>query len=480
MSQRCLLFSSDEESSRRLIQALHELELEVVTCPEIFAAIETLTRQKVDVVVADLDAGLEATFLLKNVRDLRLNKDAATAAIVHESARRAAQDTGADVILTKPIDINQVKYGLLGSDRFLASMRRDQARLRPVITRETPPPPPGVTEPPRHLPPSLSIDSVLAATKVAPSPTPKRELLPSLRPARPPVPGGKLGAQRHGFPVTGPASPGGRAHYRTWVSGRRSKFLLGGTFGIVVLAVAYVLTPAANAAQALATMTDVGQWAWQKAGVGAAEARRSWAQKSAESRPAVRPVAQTAAFELPAAFDIASPKVRAVPSHRAMPVPAPPLPVTGSSPPITQAHPPGGTPAADIPDSIKRPQPGVDSVHVISSKLTVLGELEPVNLSEQASEELLLSKVQPSYPEQAVRSGLQGAVVLQAWIGQDGKVQDLKLVRGPLLLGQAAYHAVKQWRYKPYLRAGKAMEALTYVTVTFSLQQQSLVSPANH
>lgn len=115
----------------------------------------------------------------------------------------------------------------------------------------------------------------------------------------------------------------------------------------------------------------------------------------------------------------------------------------------------------------------------MTSKLTLLGELEPVNLSEEASEELLLEKVQPSYPQQAVKAGMQGAVVLEAWIGTDGNIRDLKLVRGPLLLGRAAYQAVKQWRYKPYLRSGKAMEALTYVTVTFTLPQQSLVSPPN-
>jgi len=45
----------------------------------------------------------------------------------------------------------------------------------------------------------------------------------------------------------------------------------------------------------------------------------------------------------------------------------------------------------------------------------------------------------------------------------------LKLVDGSLLLGQAAVKAVKQWRYKPYLRNGVAVEAETYVTVNFRL-----------
>lgn len=68
-----------------------------------------------------------------------------------------------------------------------------------------------------------------------------------------------------------------------------------------------------------------------------------------------------------------------------------------------------------------------------------------------------------------MKAGLQGAVVLQAWIDKDGSIRDLKLVDGSLLLGQAAVKAVKQWRYKPYVRNGVAVEAQTYVTVNFRL-----------
>jgi protein TonB len=100
---------------------------------------------------------------------------------------------------------------------------------------------------------------------------------------------------------------------------------------------------------------------------------------------------------------------------------------------------------------------------------SLLAQLEPVSLPEDLSRELLLQRVQPSYPEQALKAGLQGAVVLQAWIDRDGSIRDLKLVGGSLLLGQAAVKAVKQWRYKPYLRNGVAVEAETYVTVNFKL-----------
>ena len=68
-----------------------------------------------------------------------------------------------------------------------------------------------------------------------------------------------------------------------------------------------------------------------------------------------------------------------------------------------------------------------------------------------------------------MKAGLQGPVVLQAWIGRDGSVRELKLVNGSFLLAKAAVSAVKQWRYRPYVRNGVAVEAETYVTVNFKL-----------
>ena len=117
------------------------------------------------------------------------------------------------------------------------------------------------------------------------------------------------------------------------------------------------------------------------------------------------------------------------------------------------------------------PQPEVGPVRTASLRRSpsLLSQVEPVSLSEDLSQRLLLQRVTPGYPEQALKAGLQGVVTLQAWIGKDGNIRDLKLVDGSLLLGQAAVKAVKQWRYKPCLRNGVAVEAETYVTVNFRL-----------
>jgi len=77
--------------------------------------------------------------------------------------------------------------------------------------------------------------------------------------------------------------------------------------------------------------------------------------------------------------------------------------------------------------------------------------------------------VQPTYPPLARQARIQGAVILQAEISKDGTIQNLRLVSGHPMLAPAAIEAVKQWRYRPYLLNGEAVEVETQITVNFSL-----------
>ena len=118
-----LLFSSDEEASRSLSCAFRDLEFEVETCPEIFSAVEKITRRSFDVVVSDWNEGLEAVFLLKTVRELKANQTAFTIAIAGEDSAAAAREAGADLVLSRPLVPDKVKYALLTSDAFLVQMK---------------------------------------------------------------------------------------------------------------------------------------------------------------------------------------------------------------------------------------------------------------------------------------------------------------------------------------------------------------------
>jgi len=77
-------------------------------------------------------------------------------------------------------------------------------------------------------------------------------------------------------------------------------------------------------------------------------------------------------------------------------------------------------------------------------------------------------RVNPVYPPEALAKKLHGSVVLQAVIGRDGSVEDLKIVRGYFILGRAAIAAVKQWRFQPYSLSGHAAATQTVITINFS------------
>ncbi len=93
---------------------------------------------------------------------------------------------------------------------------------------------------------------------------------------------------------------------------------------------------------------------------------------------------------------------------------------------------------------------------------------EPVAVSEEATRARLVHTVDPVYPPEALAQKLYGTVVLQAVVGRDGSVEDLKIVRGYFILGRAAIAAVKQWRFQPYSVNGHAAATQTTITINFS------------
>jgi periplasmic protein TonB len=94
-----------------------------------------------------------------------------------------------------------------------------------------------------------------------------------------------------------------------------------------------------------------------------------------------------------------------------------------------------------------------------------------VHLSPGAAE-MLSRPVQPNYPLLAKEMKVQGAVVLEALIGRDGNIQDLHVLSGPTILSTAAREAVKQWRFRPYLQSGQAVETEARITVNFTISTQ--------
>jgi protein TonB len=111
----------------------------------------------------------------------------------------------------------------------------------------------------------------------------------------------------------------------------------------------------------------------------------------------------------------------------------------------------GDVPIADVvPAPPPPPQP-----------LRVGGEIRPPQKVADAA---------PPYPPIARAAGVQGIVILEALIAEDGGVRDVRVLRSIPLLDAAAVEAVRQWRFTPTLLNGQPVPIVMTVTVAFKLR----------
>jgi protein TonB len=94
---------------------------------------------------------------------------------------------------------------------------------------------------------------------------------------------------------------------------------------------------------------------------------------------------------------------------------------------------------------------------------------EVIRVSQGVMEGLILKRVQPRYPSQAMQLRIQGSVQLQATISKNGDITNLKVISGDGILARSAQEAVKQWKYKPYYLNGEPVEIQTQILVNFKL-----------
>ncbi len=80
-----------------------------------------------------------------------------------------------------------------------------------------------------------------------------------------------------------------------------------------------------------------------------------------------------------------------------------------------------------------------------------------------------LKDVPPTYPDIAKQARVQGVVILECTISPQGKVTDIKVLRGIPLLNDSATSAVRQWVYTPTLLNGVPVPVIMTVTVNFKL-----------
>ncbi len=103
--------------------------------------------------------------------------------------------------------------------------------------------------------------------------------------------------------------------------------------------------------------------------------------------------------------------------------------------------------------------PGCEGCNAISA--TARGVTPPV----------AIETIAPAYPELARRAHVEGAVLLEAIIGPDGNVRDVRVLRSAHpLLDPAALEAVRHWRYRAARIGDRPVAVYLSVVITFSLR----------
>jgi TonB family protein len=190
-------------------------------------------------------------------------------------------------------------------------------------------------------------------------------------------------------------------------------------------------------------------------------------QAQASAQPAAQP--ETSSGATPQPPDQNAPL--AVPTPTPPPVEAPPTAPNPALVTISQPRPSMPLPGKETPPTVIEGRSGViipDSLK--NSPSSAPGSsLEASAVPEETSRALIVRKIDPDYPTQALPQKLEGPVTLQVRVAKDGSVQDVKLMKGYILLGRAAVDAVRQWHFKPYAPNGKAIDFQTSVTLNFKI-----------
>jgi protein TonB len=96
---------------------------------------------------------------------------------------------------------------------------------------------------------------------------------------------------------------------------------------------------------------------------------------------------------------------------------------------------------------------------------------KPVRVGGEIKEPTLISRVDPVYPLLAIARQLEGVVILEAIVDEEGRVESLRALRSPGVFEQAALEAVRQWRYTPVILNGRPEKFILTVTVLFRLDK---------
>lgn len=585
MAYEALLFCPEEKTARTVTQVLAELEFSVEPCTEPFAAVKKLMSQHFDAIVVDCDNEQNATLLFKSARNSTSNQASLAVAIVEGQAGVAkAFRIGANLVLTKPINVEQSKGTLRVARGLLRKGEPGKPASAPTSTASaaptTPVPTPAATavKPLATKPMPAPVKSAApAAAGVRTAPTPKPATIPPARPPIPAVPAksipvpavetmpssqGELApavvnkptpiaslstptsetvAPKPSFSSTAtnssgtasapaparepqpgisapaseskvseivkaaepahveqpavltsdPAAPSftfGGANTTEPSSGTGKKVVVGLVAAIAIAAFGYFGWNyyQGHGAQSTAHAPSVAITPQSKPAP--QSVTPSPAQPDA-TEPVSQPPSQTAEMSTPSPTEaapaegadekparpaknstkpLAAPTPKNAPAADAVETAAPLVVKSGPEPHVKT---PSATPDATAPSMIGMATPASDGAltSIVADQPAAKPVLQAMKISQGVAQGLVIKRVPPEYPRNALLMRLEGAVDLEATISKDGDIKNVKVVKGDPQLSRAAVQAVKQWKYKPYLLNGEPVEIQTNITINFNL-----------
>jgi protein TonB len=168
------------------------------------------------------------------------------------------------------------------------------------------------------------------------------------------------------------------------------------------------------------------------------------------------------------------------------PSPPPPAPraIEPAVPPVNPSAAPVTAPEAILPETGREfdmalsPPTDVGIVGMTGSLETVIAEPPapppappaPVRPGGHIRAPLRIRDAAPVYPAIALAARVEGTVVIDTVIDEEGRVQSARVLRSIPLLDEAALAAVRQWAYTPTLLNGVPVPVVMTVTVTFRLR----------
>jgi periplasmic protein TonB len=584
MSYKALLFCPDERTGRVVTQVLGDLEFQVEACNEPFAAVKKLMAGHFDAVVVDCDNEQNATLLFKSARNSEFNQASLSVAVVEgQSGVAKAFRIGANLVLTKPINVEQSKgtlrvaRGLLRKNEAAKASAEAPARSSILASPSHPASIP-VSKPSflTHAAPPLAPAATASSSSAfevekdpAPEPEPTEAAFlesvsdqasqvhaseagtsaprqypwqPVAKPMAEPMAQGMTTALKHAAEATGRADSGISVGHGAAAAPARepisdleeasSHHSSSSAVAVVKprsaestvnwgrIAAIVLIAAAGGAIYRAGTLTH-----WQMPSLSLLRqtitpAKPQIAKPAVGSPSAATPVPGASTTTVPAQPGTAatatqqnlnqnltvsgatsqkpSPATEAVvlaPATRKPAVPAssfdpPPPPgvvkTIGEGSPdtitvATQTPKPAAPKPAPVdtveptaPDAVTADSNSNDNAQAISGMMSMpSGVPQPgpqtLKVSQGVSQGLLIKKVSPAYPPQAMKSRLQGSVQLLATISKDGNITNVKALSGEAVLARAAMEAVKQWKYKPYYLNSEPVEIQTQITVNFKL-----------